>query len=104
MPGNQQSRQLGKSWNVGECLHESDPTSPQRGNAWQLNQFTTNRPSFNAKSSLFLLWMFPNDVFYSLNTPSGSGLAAMGWSRRLRQRLRQNRQGQEVQQTKASRD
>jgi phospholipase/lecithinase/hemolysin len=35
--------------------------------------------------------------------PFLGGLAAMGWSRRLRQRLRQNRQGQEVQQTTAGR-
>ena len=36
--------------------------------------------------------------------PFFGGLAALGWSRRLRQRLRQNRQGQEVQQTTAGRD
>jgi phospholipase/lecithinase/hemolysin len=36
--------------------------------------------------------------------PFLGGLAALGWSRRLRQRLRQNRQGQEVQQTTAGRD
>ncbi len=36
--------------------------------------------------------------------PFLGGLAALGWSRRLRQRLRQNRQGQEVQQTTACRD
>jgi phospholipase/lecithinase/hemolysin len=39
-----------------------------KGNAWQLNQFTTNKPSFEANSSLFLLWLFPNDIFYCLNT------------------------------------
>lgn len=39
-----------------------------KGNAWQLSQFTTANPSFDAESSLFLLWLFPNDVFYCLNT------------------------------------
>ena len=61
-------------------LEVGDPPGPllnpafvNKGNAWQLDQFTTNKPSFEAKSSLFLLWLFPNDVFYCLNTPSGSG-------------------------------
>ena len=39
-----------------------------KGNAWQLSQFTTANPSFDAESSLFLLWLFPNDAFYCLNT------------------------------------
>jgi len=39
-----------------------------KGNAWQLNQFTTVNPSFDTETSLFLLWLFPNDVFYCLNT------------------------------------
>jgi len=39
-----------------------------RGNASQLNQFTTANPSFIPETSLFLLWLFPNDVFYCLNT------------------------------------
>jgi len=39
-----------------------------KGNAWQLNHFTTANPSFDAETSLFLLWLFPNDVFYCLNT------------------------------------
>ena len=39
-----------------------------RGNASQLNQFTTVNPSFDAETSLFLLWLFPNDIFYCLNT------------------------------------
>ncbi len=54
-----------------------------RGNAWQLNNFTTANPSFDAESSLFLLWLFPNDLFYcrntyniSNNTCSGTGTSA----------------------------
>jgi len=50
-----------------------NPAFANKGNAWQLDQFTTNKPSFNAKSSLFLLWLFPNDVFYCLNTLTGTG-------------------------------
>jgi len=42
-----------------------------RGNASQLNQFTTANPSFVPETSLFLLWLFPNDVFYCLNTYNG---------------------------------
>jgi phospholipase/lecithinase/hemolysin len=39
-----------------------------KGNASQLSQFTTVNPSFDAETSLFMLWLFPNDVFYCLNT------------------------------------
>ena len=39
-----------------------------KGNAWQLNAFTTAAPSFQADTSLFVVWLFPNDVFYFRNT------------------------------------
>lgn len=42
------------------------------GNAWQLNQFGS--PSFDPATSLFLVWMFPNDAFTSLAT----GTAGVG--------------------------
>jgi phospholipase/lecithinase/hemolysin len=71
---------LGATTGKKNNLEVGDPPGPllnpafvNKGNAWQLDQFTTNKPSFEAKSSLFLLWLFPNDVFYCLNTPSGSG-------------------------------
>jgi phospholipase/lecithinase/hemolysin len=32
-----------------------------KGNAWQLDQFGT--PSFDPETSLFMVWMFPNDPF-----------------------------------------
>jgi hypothetical protein len=51
-----------------------------RGNASQLNQFTTVNPSFDAETSLFLLWLFPNDVFYCLNTLNGSNCNSAGTS------------------------
>lgn len=51
-----------------------------RGNASQLNQFTTANPSFDAETSLFLLWLFPNDVFYCLNTLNGSNCNSAGTS------------------------
>ena len=43
-----------------------------KGNAWQLNNFTTANPSFDAESSLFMLWLFPNDLFYCRNTYNAS--------------------------------
>lgn len=45
------------------------------GNAWQLNAFSASSPSFDPASSLFLVWLFPNDVFYANNTmpPGGVG-------------------------------
>ena len=54
-----------------------------KGNASQLNQFTTVNPSFDAETSLFLLWLFPNDVFYCLNTltnPATGACAGFGTS------------------------
>jgi phospholipase/lecithinase/hemolysin len=51
-----------------------------RGNASQLNQFTAVNPSFNPETSLFLLWLFPNDVFYCLNTLNGSNCNSAGTS------------------------
>ncbi|MFM7266447.1 MAG: SGNH/GDSL hydrolase family protein [Cyanobium sp.] len=42
-----------------------------RGNAWQLAQFGT--PTFDPASSLFLVWMFPNDPFTVFAT-GGAGV------------------------------
>lgn len=33
------------------------------GNAWQLQQFATAAPAFDPATSLFVVWLFPNDVF-----------------------------------------
>jgi phospholipase/lecithinase/hemolysin len=34
------------------------------GNAWQLQQYLTSGPPFDPSTSLFVVWLFPNDVFY----------------------------------------
>jgi len=44
-----------------------DPLRPNYqglGNAWQLGEFAASAPTFNPVTSLFLVWLFPNDVFY----------------------------------------
>ena len=39
-----------------------------KGNAWQLQNFFQASPSFDADTSLFMIWLFPNDVFYVNST------------------------------------
>lgn len=41
------------------------PAYANYGNAWQLQSFATAKPAFNPATSLFVVWLFPNDVFYS---------------------------------------
>ncbi len=49
------------------------------GNAWQLPQFVNTPPSFDPKSSLFVVWYFPNDVFWwSATAPKDSQGAIIG--------------------------
>jgi phospholipase/lecithinase/hemolysin len=45
-----------------------------QGNALQLNTFKTNTPTFNPNTSLFLVWLFPNDVFYFRSTSSNPNI------------------------------
>jgi phospholipase/lecithinase/hemolysin len=46
-----------------------------KGNAWQLNEFHTLNPAFNPDTSLFVVWLFPNDVFFYTNpTTFGGGV------------------------------
>jgi phospholipase/lecithinase/hemolysin len=40
------------------------PAFDQKSTAWQLQSFATQAPAFNPASSLFVVWLFPNDVFY----------------------------------------
>jgi phospholipase/lecithinase/hemolysin len=47
------------------------PFYQELGNAWQLGQFGSQ--AFEPDTSLFLVWLFPNDVFY-YNTTSGAGV------------------------------
>ena len=44
------------------------PAYTDLGNAWQLSQFGAAAPIFNPSTSLFLVWLFPNDVFYYATT------------------------------------
>lgn len=39
-----------------------------KGAAWQLEMFGAQAPSFDRDTSLFLVWLFANDVFYNLRT------------------------------------
>jgi len=41
------------------------PAFANHSNAWQLQTFADQQPSFNPATSLFVVWLFPNDVFYS---------------------------------------
>jgi phospholipase/lecithinase/hemolysin len=53
-----------------------DPLKPvfaNFGNAWQLQQFATAAPAFDPATSLFVVWLFPNDVFAaSAGLPAGT--------------------------------
>lgn len=45
------------------------PIYADKGNAWQLDQFSQpTPPSFDPETSLFVVWLFPNDPFYSLSS------------------------------------
>ena len=69
---------LGATTGKKNNLEVNNPPGPQlnpafadKGSNWQLNRFNTAHPtssSFNPETSLFLLWLFPNDVFYCRNT------------------------------------
>ncbi|MBL8397174.1 MAG: PEP-CTERM sorting domain-containing protein [Candidatus Accumulibacter sp.] len=39
------------------------PAFQQKGNAWQLATFAAQQPVFDPATSLFVVWLFPNDVF-----------------------------------------
>ena len=74
---------LGATTGKKNNLEVNNPPGPQlnpafadKGSNWQLNRFKTAYPTssrFNPETSLFLLWLFPNDVFYCRNTPIGTG-------------------------------
>jgi len=48
------------------------PVFTNLGAATQLQQFMSAPPAFNPASSLFVVWLTPNDVFYPLQTGGGS--------------------------------
>jgi phospholipase/lecithinase/hemolysin len=41
------------------------PAYTNYGNAWQLQQYLSSHPAFDPATSLFVVWLFPNDVFYA---------------------------------------
>ena len=41
------------------------PAFENYSNAWQLQTFADQQPSFNPATSLFVVWLFPNDILYS---------------------------------------
>ena len=46
----------------------------QYGTAWQLASFAAQPPVFDPATSLFVVWLFPNDVFYANQTGSLPGV------------------------------
>ena len=64
------------------------PAYNQLGAQWQLNTFAAQAPAFDPATSLFVVWLFPNDVFYAQQTgnlpghvngsPGGPNLVANG--------------------------
>ncbi len=40
------------------------PIYAQKGSAWQLEAFADQAPNFDPATSLFVVWQFPNDLFY----------------------------------------
>ncbi len=52
------------------------PAYENRGTNWQLNTFAAQAPVFDPVSSLFVIWLFPNDLFYYQKTGMTPGTAA----------------------------
>ncbi len=71
--------------NVPDALK---PAYVQKSNAWQLSTFASQSPAFDPATSLFVVWLFPNDVFYADKTgmlpgvvpgsPGGANVVANG--------------------------
>ena len=51
------------------------PAYNNLGNNWQLNTFAAQAPVFDPVSSLFVIWLFPNDLFYYQKTGMTPGTA-----------------------------
>lgn len=58
----------------GKVNSIEQPVYNNTGIAWQLNSFLNANPPFNPNTSLFVVRVFPNDVFYYTNTNT-SGLS-----------------------------
>ncbi len=50
-------------------LTDFHPAYNKLGAAWQLQEFAKRQPSFSPDSSLFMVWLFPNDLLYWFNSP-----------------------------------
>jgi phospholipase/lecithinase/hemolysin len=50
------------------------PAYTDYGNAWQLQQYLSSAPAFDPATSLFVVWLFPNDVFYAGATGTLPGI------------------------------
>jgi phospholipase/lecithinase/hemolysin len=51
-------------WSITPAILK--PAYADKGNAWQLNQFSTpSLPSFDPETSLFMVWFYPNDAFWN---------------------------------------
>ena len=50
-------------WDQGLPNSLLSPYFRHTGNAWQLSQFKSGKPAFDPSTSLFAVWMFPNDIF-----------------------------------------
>lgn len=44
------------------------PAFANYGNAWQLQSFADQSPAFSPATSLFVVWLFPNDIFFAGGT------------------------------------
>lgn len=62
-------------WDVTDPFPSIQNAFSQKGNAWQLDAFQKLNPAFDPDTSLFVVWLFPNDFFYLNNTtpPQGVG-------------------------------
>lgn len=56
------------------------PIFTNLGNNWQLQAFTTQSPVFDPATSLFVVWLFPNDVFNYAKTVGQLPGTALGGS------------------------
>jgi phospholipase/lecithinase/hemolysin len=54
------------------------PAFDQKSNAWQVQSFLSSTPVFDPTTSLFVVWLFPNDVFNWLQTGQTPGTVSGG--------------------------
>lgn len=50
-------------WEQGLPNSLLSPSFRHTGNAWQLSKFKSAKPAFDPSTSLFAVWLFPNDIF-----------------------------------------